>query len=306
MRPIWACGGEPPEPAGDEVSYAGMIFDALKVLGGGVRTALGVAGIAGRMLQRRFLDQDDHVALPLSAPRTSLNVSTGSARTLAFARYPLDELKAIGKARRGSINDVVMTMCDMALSHYLAKHGDTPRGSLVAYMPVNVRTEEDGGDGNLVSLLQVKLASSHRDPLSSLDEVRESIASAREVFSGATRPAVQYYSLMVALFSLFEEVTQLGRLIPPVNNLVISNVPGSRVRRYVNGAEAVGMYPVSTLPPMTALNVTCCSFAGTVYFGLIAGRSAVPDLPLLATYLDQAFEQLAEATGVSGQQRKSA
>jgi hypothetical protein len=57
---------------------------------------------------------------------------------------------------------------------------------------------------------------------------------------------------------------------------------------------------------MTALNVTCCSFAGTIYFGLVAGRTAVPDLPLLAAYMDEAFEQLAEATGVAGQQRKSA
>jgi len=306
VKPIWACGSEPPESAPDELGYTRMIFDGVKVLGGGVRTALGVAAIAGRMLQRRFLDQDDHVALPLSAPRTSLNVSTGAARTLAFTKYPLDSLRAIGKARGASINDVVMTMCDMALSHYLEKHGDVPRGSLVAYMPVNVRTEEEGGDGNLVTLLQVKLASSHRDPLSALDEVRESIASAREVFSGATLPAVQYYSLLVALFSLFEEVTQLGRLIPPVNNLVISNVPGSQARRYFKGAEAIGMYPVSTLPPMTALNVTCCSFAGTLYFGLIAGRSAVPDLPLLATYLDDAFAQLLAATGVVEPQRKIA
>ncbi|MCW8873314.1 MAG: wax ester/triacylglycerol synthase family O-acyltransferase [Xanthomonadales bacterium] len=306
VSPIWACGGEPVESVRDDISYTQMIFDGAKVLGGGVRTALGVAAIAGRMLQRRFLDRDEHVALPLSAPRTSLNVSTGAARTLAFVKYPLDQLRAIGKARGGTINDVVMTMCDMALSHYLEQHGDVPRGSLVAYMPVNVRTEEEGGDGNLVTLLQVKLASNHRDPLSSLDEVRESIASAREVFSGATRPAVQYYSLLVALFSLFEELTQLGRLIPPVNNLVISNVPGSRVRRYINGAEAVGMYPVSTLPPMTALNVTCCSFAGTLYFGLIAGRTAVPDLPLLIDYLDQAFERLAEATGMSDQRRKTA
>jgi len=305
VKPIWACGSEPQEAGEDQVSLVQMVFDGAKVLGGGLRTALGVAAIARRMLLRRFVDQDDHVALPLSAPRTSLNVSTGAARTLAFAKYPLDRLKAIGKARGGTINDVVMTMCDIALSHYLEKHGDTPRGSLVAYMPVNVRTEEEGGDGNLVTLLQVKLASSHRDPLSSLDEVRESIASAREVFSGATRPAVQYYSLLVALFSLFEEFTQLGRLIPPVNNLVISNVPGSRVRRYVKGAEAVAMYPVSTLPPMTALNVTCCSFAGTIYFGLIAGRSAVPDLPLLAEYLDQAFDHLAEATGVAEPRRKA-
>jgi hypothetical protein len=57
---------------------------------------------------------------------------------------------------------------------------------------------------------------------------------------------------------------------------------------------------------MTALNVTCCSYAGTVYFGLIAGRTAVPDLPLLTAYLDEAFACLAEATGVTGSRRKSA
>ena len=126
------------------------------------------------------------------------------------------------------------------------------------------------------------------------------------MFSGASRPAIQYYSMLVALFAQVEETLNLGRFLPPVNNLVISNVPGSRVKRYVKGAECVAMYPVSTLPPMTALNVTCCSFAGTIYFGLIAGRTAVPDLPLLTHYLDQAFEQLAAAAGVSDQGRKTA
>jgi diacylglycerol O-acyltransferase len=192
------------------------------------------------------------------------------------------------------------------VSHYFETHGDQPRGSLVAYMPVNIRTEEEDGEGNLVTLLQVKLASTHRDPLSSLAEVRESIRSARELFSGASRSAVQYYSMLVALFAQLEETVGLGRVLPPVNNFVISNVPGSRVRRYLKGAEVVGMYPVSTLPPMTALNVTCCSFAGTLYFGLIAGRTAVPDLPLLARYLDEACAVLAASAGVDTGARKSA
>jgi diacylglycerol O-acyltransferase / wax synthase len=306
VRPIWARCTKADDTPALELSFGQLITDGIKTLGGGVSTAIGVAAITGKMLQRRIFDRDEHVALPLSAPHTSLNVTTGAARTLAFTSYALQDLRAIGKARGASINDVVMTMCDMALSHYLERHGDIPRGSLVAYMPVNIRTAEEGGEGNLVTLLQVKLASSHIDPLSSLDEVKESIASAREVFSGVSRSAVQYYSLLVALFSLFEEIFKLGRLLPPVNNLVISNVPGSKVKRYLKGAEAVGIYPVSTLPPMTALNVTCCSFAGILYFGLIAGRTAVPDLPLLTHYLDQAFEQLAAATGVSHQHRKTA
>jgi diacylglycerol O-acyltransferase len=306
VRPIWARDPEPVDAEPGGVDLAQLVADAANTLRGGMRTAVGVTSITAKMLRRRFFDRDDHVALPLSAPRTSLNVATGAARTLAFTSCPLEDLRAIGKAQGASINDVVMTMCDMALSHYLHHHGDHPRGSLVAYMPVNIRTEDDAEDGNLVTLLQVKLASTHKDPLSSLAEVRESISSAREVFSGASKAAVQYYSLLVALLSQGEELLNLGRFLPPVNNLVISNVPGSRVRRYLKGAEAVGIYPVSTLPPMTALNVTCCSFAGTIFFGLIAGRTAVPDLPLLATYLDEAYRQLADATGVIGRGRKTA
>ena len=306
VRPIWSRPADAEEGLRNDVSPVGMVLDAVDMFGGGVRTALGVSAITAKMLQRRFFGHDTHVALPLSAPRTALNVTPGAARKIAFTSYALEDLRAIGKARGATINDVVMTMCDMAVSHYFEQHGTQPRGSLVAYMPVNIRTDEEDGDGNLVTLLQVKLASTHRDTLSSLDEVRESIASAREVFSGAARPAVQYYSMLVALFAQLEETLNLGRFLPPVNNLVISNVPGSRVKRYLKGAEAVAMYPVSTLPPMTALNVTCCSYAGTIYFGLIAGRTAVPDLPLLTAYLDDAFRQLAAATGMSEPHRKTA
>jgi len=303
---IWA---RPPEPASEAPGPPSLLqaaADVAHTLEGGAKTTLGVAGLASRMLRRRFLGMDDRIALPLSAPHTPLNVETGAARTLAFTAFPLAELRAIGKARGATINDVVMTLCDMAASHYLEQHGGPPRGSLVVYMPVDVRTREDDGEGNLVTLLQVKLASTHADALTWLDEVRESIASARELFSGASRSALQYYSLLVALAGQAEEWLKLGRWLPPVNNLVVSNVPGSRVTRYLAGARAVAMYPVSTLPPLTALNVTCCSYDGVLYFGLVAGRTAMPDLPLLAGYLEEAYRQLGQATGVLQAERKSA
>jgi diacylglycerol O-acyltransferase len=299
LRPIWAREEDPDERGGHDVDYVQLITDGVKTLGGGLRTALGVSAITAKMVRQRFFDRDSHVALPLSAPRTSINVHTGAARAISFTSYPLEQLRAIGRSQGGSINDVIMALCDMALCRYFEKHGDSPDGPLVAYMPVNIRTGDDEGSGNLVTLLQVKLASTHEDPLDSLAQVRESIASAREVYSGASSTAVQYYSLMVALMSQFEEVLNLDKFLPPVNNLVISNVPGSRVIRYLRGAKVVGMYPISTLPPITALNVTACSFAGTMYFGLIAGRTAIPDLWVLTSLLDSVFLELAEATGVA-------
>ncbi len=295
VPPIWARDELPDEQDDEDVSYLQLIRDGVKALGGGVRTALGLSSLTAKMVQRRFFGGDSHIALPLSAPRTSINVQTGSARTVSFTSHPLEELRTIGKSQGASINDVVMTICDMAVSRYFDEHDDPPDGPLVAYMPVNIRTEGDQGDGNLVTLLQVKLASSHNHPLESLAEVRESIVSAREVFSGGSKTAVQYYSLMVALMSQFEELLKLDKLLPPVNNLVISNVPGPRETLYLNGAECVGMYPVSTLPPITALNVTACSYDGTLYFGLTAARTIIPDLDVLTAYLDDALLELAEA-----------
>ena len=65
---------------------------------------------------------------------------------------------------------------------------------------------------------------------------------------------------------------------------------------YFRGAEAVEIYPVSTLPPVTALNITAVSYAGTMYFGLVSGRTAVPDLQKLTDYLDEAYAELREKT----------
>ena len=68
---------------------------------------------------------------------------------------------------------------------------------------------------------------------------------------------------------------------------------------YLKGAELLGIFPVSTLPPLTALNVTAVSYVDRLNFGLIAARTAIPDLSLLTSYLDDAFGELAEAAAIS-------
>ena len=297
-RPIWARDLEPEEREGADIDYIQVILDGMKLLGGGARAAFGVSMLSARILKKRLFDGDSRIALPFSAPKTPINVVPGAARKISIATYSLQTIKAIGKSQNASINDVVMTLCDIAISRYFDEHEDRPEGPLVAYMPVDIRTSEEKGDGNLVTLLQVKMAANHDDPLAAMQEVRESIRSAREVYSGASRDAVQYYALMVALVSLAEEMLGLHKVFRPVENVVISNVPGSRDKLYFNGAEEVGVYPISTLPPMTALNVTVCSYHGTMYFGLIAGRTAIPDLDRLTGCLNEAYVELIAESGI--------
>jgi len=295
-RPIWQRDETPGAGNDEDVSYAQMIIDGVKMLGGGFKTALGVSALSAKLLQRRFLDGDSNIALPLSAPRTALNVAPGAARNLTITQYPLEEVRAIAHSQGGSINDLVMTICDLAINRYFEETGQAPEEPLIAYMPVNLRHEKEQDNRNLISLLQVKMASAHEDPLAALQEIIKSSRSAREVFSGASRPAIQYYTLLVALLSQAEETLKLGKFLPPAINMVISNVPGPRKTMYFRGAEALEVYPISTLPPMTALNLTACSYVDTLYFGLVSGRTAVPDLQKLTNYLDEAYAELREIT----------
>jgi len=204
----------------------------------------------------------------------------------------------MAKSQGASINDLVLTLCDLAVNRYLAARGDAPENPLVVYMPVALREGEDER-GNLVSLLQVRLASDHENPLTTLEQIREASSSTREIYGSVSRPAIQLYSLAVALLPLGEEILRLDQLLPPAINLVISNIPGARNIMYFRGAEVVGAYPVNTLPPAVALSITVCSYAGTLYFGLVSGRTAIPDLRSLTGLLDDAYEEFRELSAAS-------
>lgn len=293
-RPIWQ-RDDPPLKSADDSSLAQLVMDGVKMLGGGVRTAASLSLLSARLIQKSIFNRDRNAVLPLAAPRTRLNVPTGAARNFAMCHYPLHDFHQVAGSHGASINDLVMALCDLAVNRYFRDKGEEPDEPLVVYMPVNLRKDEDD-EGNLISLLQVKLASDHEDPRNTLAQIRESSLSTREIYGSVTRPAIQIYSLAVALLPLLEEMLKLDQLLPPAINLVISNVPGPRETMYFKGAEVVEAYPVNTLPPAVALSMTVCSYAGTLYFGLVGGRTAIPDLQKLRGYLDQVYAEFRELT----------
>jgi diacylglycerol O-acyltransferase len=287
--PLWARHEPPEERPGS--SLLGLLVDSATSVGTGIRTALDLTALGTSLLRKNLLQRDRNAVLPLGAARTPLNSPTGAARSFSIARYPLAGFKQLARSQKASINDLLMTLCDLAVNRYLAEHGAAPLEPLVALMPVNLR-RADSDQGNLLSLLQVRLASDHDDPLAALQQVRDASKTTRDLYGETSRTAVQLYSLAVNLLPLGEEFLHLGRYLPPIVNLVISNLPGPRRTLYFRGAEVAEVYPVNTLPPSVALSVTVCSYHGTLYFGLVAGRSAIPDLPRLTWHLDQAYREL--------------
>jgi hypothetical protein len=90
--------------------------------------------------------------------------------------------------------------------------------------------------------------------------------------------------LMSGLASLFGR-SRLANVLPPLANLVISNVPGIQQQLYFAGARIISYYPVSIPAHGMALNVTVQSYNGRLDYGLIGCRRAVPDIMDLADAL---------------------
>ncbi|MEO7129702.1 MAG: WS/DGAT domain-containing protein, partial [Rhodoferax sp.] len=90
--------------------------------------------------------------------------------------------------------------------------------------------------------------------------------------------------------------SRLANRLPPVTNVAISNVPGPKFALYMAGAKMLTYYPVSIAVHSVALNVTVQSYNGSLDFGLTACRKAMPDLPQLARYVQEAYDELLHLT----------
>lgn len=219
----------------------------------------------------------------LFAPRTALNVAITNQRTFAGKTVPLAEAKEIAHTFGVSLNDVVMAATAGALRSYLKDYDDLPARSLVAAVPVSLRQEGDATSNNQVSMVTMNLATDIRDPLERLQSIHESSAHTKDLlgrFKSAMPtdfplPAAPW--LMSALASLFSR-SRLANVMPPLANLIISNVQGIPVQLYFAGAKVVSYYPVSIPSHSMALNVTVQSYNGRLDYGLIACRRAVPDV----------------------------
>jgi len=107
--------------------------------------------------------------------------------------------------------------------------------------------------------------------------------------------------LMTSLASLYGR-SNLARRLPPVANVLISNVPGPAVPLYVAGARMMHFYPVSIPYHGTALNITVQSYAGSLDFGLTACRRILSQEESyeLIGHLRDALEQIRQLPGVDG------
>lgn len=241
---------------------------------------------------------------PFAAPRTSFNTALTPRRSYAFTSLDLRTVKAVKAAAGCTVNDVVMALCSGALRHYLDGRGEVLDSSLVAMVPVSVRTEDERGDlGNKVSMMLCTLASDVDEPIDRLKTIQGCMGEAKEQQKAIGADTLQEWAEFAApavagrAARLYSRM-KLADMMRPLFNVTISNVPGPPFPLYSVGARLLANYPVGPIIDGTGLNMTVMSYLDQLDFGLLACPDVLDDVWALADALHVALDELVEATGV--------
>jgi diacylglycerol O-acyltransferase len=231
------------------------------------------------------------------APKTPINVSITNQRSFSSLSFPLADIKHVAKGNGVTLNDVVMGICSGALRRYLADLYCTPEHSLLAAVPVSLREAGNTDMNTQASMMRISLASTVADPKARLMAINQASKAAKAASANMNAvmptdfPSLGVPWILSGLAALFGR-SKLANSMPPLANLAISNVPGPNMALYLAGAKMLTYYPVSIVTHSLALNVTVQSYNGSLDFGLIACRTAMPDLPELAKYMQITFDEM--------------
>ena len=300
-----------PEPLPGEIEVLGHALSSLarqpeRAVDALRRTFGALRDLSERNRRLREEEELQPPPAPFRAPRTSLNGAISSQRRAAFAEVPLEEVSAVRHVFGGTVNDVVLAAVSGALRRLLAERGDTPGDPLVAMVPISVRTEEDlGTQGNKLSAMLVSLATTTADPVERLRIVAEGTRLAKEQARVLSEDLIRGWAQLAspALAARLARLSGNLRLfdhLPPLFNVVVSNIPGPDVPLWWAGARLAALYPVGPIVEGVGLNVTVISYVGTLHIGVVGCRELVPEVDHLGHLLVDAFAELTKAAARQG------
>ncbi|MBK6280928.1 MAG: wax ester/triacylglycerol synthase family O-acyltransferase [Gammaproteobacteria bacterium] len=232
-------------------------------------------------------------------PRCILNGNTTGRRRFATQWLALARVKAVAKAVDATVNDVVLALCSGALRAYLQEFERIPKDSVLVTVPVALPREPGQRIGNSVAAVHAPIATHIADPKKRLLAVRDAMRDAKEEFNRlplALNRAISSLGMLAVMMLPKRENTDPDHAA--FTNLTISNVPGPKQKRYFNGAEMDGMYPVSVLASDQRLNITVLGYHEGLHFGFTACPDTLPSVQKLAVQMPKALRELERAVGI--------
>lgn len=233
-----------------------------------------------------------------AAPRMRFNTTITALRSYAFRSLSLADVKLVKNAFGTSVNDVVLCICAEALRGYLLDKKDLPAHSLVAAVPVSVRSAADKGEhGNKIVMARTALHTEIADPLERLAALSKRMNRVKKSFKATPARLMMDWinvpapAMLAQAARLYENFSIQDYMYPPFN-LVISNVPGPAQPLFLNGARVLANYPISIPYHGLGFNITVLSYQDNLDVGLTAHRGTVPDIEQVMDRIAGALAEL--------------
>lgn len=243
----------------------------------------------------------------LRVPQTRFNYSITPHRVFDGTHYELDDIKYIKNTigEGTTVNDVMLDIVAGGMRKYLEHHHELPDDSLCAMLPQDIRTEATRNQvGNQVGGIFADLHTDIADPIDRLKSIHTSTNQAKRLaVEMDTASVVQNY--MGGFFSprmgrrfnrIMQDTKLLERFGPFAANTLVTNVPGPNFPLYHAGAQMVAYWGIPPLMDCLGLGHAIFSYCGKISLSAMACREMMPDPEFYIQCLNDAFEEIMEAT----------
>ena len=253
-----------------------------------------------------LLGNDPRGTMAFSAHHGPMNEPLTMSRSLATLTLPLQEMREVGGHYGATLNDLSVTIVDEGIHRYLRATGRRFPHRLVAMCPMSLRDEGDTATGTKASAMFVHLGGHDATVRERIAQVVDAMGAAKSELRSMSKDAAITYAVAALGLAELTCATHVDRVAPPLCNVVISNVPGGRQPLYLNGAELIGLFPVSAIAMSIGLNATLTSHHDRMDFGFVGNGATMYDLPALARHVMAAYEELKVAAHKSRKARSPA
>ncbi|MFN8483746.1 MAG: wax ester/triacylglycerol synthase family O-acyltransferase [Anaerolineae bacterium] len=211
----------------------------------------------------------------LPDPPTSLKGKLGPDKHAAWSEpIPLEDVKTIGRAMGGTVNDVLLTAVTGALRRYLISQGeDIEDKTIRAVVPVNLRSPDAPLTlGNRFGLVFLDLPIGTDKPLERLYRIK---ARMDEIKSSPE--AVVVFGILNAVGMTSQDVQSMViEMFGAKGTGVMTNVPGPRQTIYLAGRPVRNIMFWVPQSGRLGLGVSILSYAGDVVVGVATDAGLVP------------------------------